>query len=191
MRQFETDQALRDMAIAAVQVEGTSGFPAAVTLAFWAVESQWGAALSAAFNYWGITRLPEEGPAEMCPTHEDISPAQLAGFDPREQATAALVMPLPGGKVRYSMKRYFAAYGSLAESVEAFVEFFTKSPHRYVAAWAQYQANHNADALLKSICEAGYATDSASEGVRLSIAHQSNITHAVEMARAAVPTVTT
>ncbi len=186
MKTFETDQPLHDIAIAAVEVEAATSFPAAVTLAFWAVESQWGAAVTGAFNYWGIARLPEHGAAEMCATHEDITPAQLAGFDSRERATAVRGIALGSGRYRYAMKRYFATYGSLRESVAAFVGMFTNSPQRYVSAWSSYRDNGEADLLIKGICLAGYATDAASVSVRLAISHQSNVVHAIEAARAAV-----
>ena len=183
MLTYESDDNFRAMAQAAVQCETATSFPAAVTLAFWAVESNWGKSLTGDFNYWGITRLPEEGPAKMCPTHEDITFAELMGFDARERATAVQGEALGGGRYRYAMQRYFACYASLEESVTAFVGFFTQSPRRYMDAWRQYRGDGDADALVRGICEAGYATDSASVQLRLTLEHQSNIVQAVQLAR--------
>jgi len=177
------------MANACVRVSAITKFPAQVMLAVWANESAWGANVTGNFNYWGITRAPEDGPAKFCLTHEDITEAQLASFHEDERATAVQTADLGGGKCRYRMQRWFASYASLDESVQAYTEFFTKSPHRYQAAWQRFLVDSDADGLLKRICEAGYATGNA-ESVEMAIEHQSNVVHAIQMAEQAQQIIT-
>ena len=188
MLQYETSPVLKQWADAFARAEKVTDFPADAGLAMGACESDWFTLLTGDYNPWGVTRCPEAGPAKFCPTHEDIPPAQLALFRADERATAVFVKSLGGGRVRYSMKRWFASYASIDQSIMAFIEFFTRSPKRYAAAWEAYQADRGSPTasteLLKAICEAGYATGDA-EGTELTIEHQSNIMHAVEMARAA------
>lgn len=188
MLEYETNPVVKDMADAFARAEKITDFPAEAGLAVFACESAWGTLLTGDFNYWGVTRYPEAGPAKFCATHEDIATAELAGFRADERATAVFVKSLGGGRVRYSMKRWFASYRSLDESVLAFVEFFTRSPRRYAAAWEAYQSDRGSPeastTLLKSICEAGYATGAA-EATEITLEHQQNIIHAVELARAA------
>src|SRR4051812_1994218 len=124
MYEYEQYPPLREMAIAAVRAEAITEFPARVLLTVWACESAWGTRVTGDFNYWGITRLPEAGLARMCATHEDLTPAELEAFDPRERATAQKEKDLGKGKARYSMMRYFASYVSLGESVIEYMEFF-------------------------------------------------------------------
>lgn len=182
MLTYQNDPLMKQMSLAAVRVEQATGFPAMVTLAMSANESGWWKKVTGDFNFWGITRSPEDGPAKMCPTHEDITPAQLSTFRPDEQATAIQTTDLGNGRFRYTMSRWFASYPSLEASLTAYTEFFTKSPKRYLPAWTRYQKDHDANALLKNICEAGYATGPA-ETVEIAIAHQSNILDAVTLAK--------
>lgn len=185
---YETSPVLRDMADAFARAEKLTDFPPDAGLAIWACESSWGMLLTGDYNYWGIIRAPEAGPAKFCATHEDITPADLALFRADERATAVFMKSLGGGRVRYSMQRWFASYRSIDESILAFIEFFTRSPKRYAAGWEAYRAHRDSPnastELLKAICEAGYATGDA-EGTEIAIQHQANIIHAVEMARAA------
>jgi len=181
MKTYETSELFSDIANAAARNQKITGFPIKVMLAVWACESDWGTQLTGDFNYWGITCKPTDGPAKFCATHENITPAQLLTFPADERATAVKGRALSGGRFRYSMSRWFASYASLDESVLAYTEFFTKSPHRYQAAWQQFLIDRDEDALLKHICEAGYATGPA-EDVELAIEHQANIAHAAEMA---------
>jgi hypothetical protein len=188
MLEYETNPVMKDMADAFARAEKITDFPPDAGLAIWACESAWGALLTGDYNYWGITRYPEAGPAKFCPTHEDVTPLELAAFRADERTTAVFIKALGGGRNRYSMKRWFASYAGIDQSIMAFIEFFTRSPKRYAAAWEAYQSDRGSPeastTLLKSICESGYATGDA-ENTELSIEHQSNIVHAVEMARAA------
>ena len=189
MYEYETYQPLRDIANAAVRSQINTEFPARVLVTAAACESAWFTKVTGANNFYGITRLPEAGLAKLCATHEDITPAQLESFDPRERATAVQGADLGGGRFRYQMQRYFAVYQSMGESVVAYTEFFTKSPHRYAAAWQAYLEDKDEEGLLKAICEAGYATGDA-ETTEVAIFEQSNVDHAIQMAQKAnaVPT---
>jgi len=176
---------LTEMAGAAVEVETSTGFPAAVLLSQWACESGWGKSVTGDFNYWGTTRAPEKGPAKFCPTHEDITLAELALFRADERASETRREPLGDGKYRVWLSRWFASYRSMQESLTDYVGIFIHSPQRYKAAWQQYQGTKNVDALLIAICEAGYATAADYRNQLLAIAHQSNVQQAIIAARAA------
>lgn len=191
MLSYETSPLMKQMADAAVRVSITTKFPPAVFLAMSACESAWWTRVTGSWNYYGITADPADIPdrATFCATHEDVTPEQLAGFREDERATAVQGPALGGGKYRYQMHRWFTSYESLDESVEAFVNFFILSPGRYKPAWQQFAADGDEDALLKGICAAGYATGDA-ETVEITIEHQGNIVHAVEMAAAAQKVIT-
>jgi flagellum-specific peptidoglycan hydrolase FlgJ len=186
MLTYENSPLMRQMTDAFLAVEANTGFPALVGLAMSACESAWWASTTGDFNYFGITRNPEDGPAKLCPTHEDVTPAQLAVFRPDERATAIQGAALSDGRFRYSMSRWFASYANLEDALTHYVNFFIQSPARYKPAWNAYQQAHDADILLKAICEAGYATGGA-ENTELTIEHQSNIISAIASARVAHP----
>ena len=181
MLQYETSPIFREFADAACRAEKLTHFPARIMLAVWANESAWGQNITGNFNFFGIIRPPENGPAKFCWTHEEVTPAQLGDFRLDEVQTASLVSALPNGKNRYSMQRWFASYGSLDEAILAYTKIFTESPHRYQAAWQRFMLDSDEDGLLKRICEAGYATGNT-EDVELAIAQQSNVKHAIDMA---------
>jgi len=184
MLTYQNSPLMKQMADAFVKVEAETGFPSVVGLAMSACESAWWESTTGDFNYFGITRNPEDGPAKFCWTHEDVTPAQLIGFRPDEKATAIQGASLSGGKFRYRMRRWFASYASPEEALTHYVNLFIESPARYKAAWQAYEQNHDADALLKAICAAGYATCGA-EATELAIAHQANVTTAIASARSA------
>ncbi len=185
MLQYEIDPVFRAVADAAVKAEQSTKFPPRVVLTVGGCESRWFQNVTGEFNFWGITRNPEDGPAQFCDTHEDITFAQLAAFRQDERITAVEAKVLGNGRFRFRMRRWFASYVSLEASVLAYVEFFRKSPHRYQPGWQQFLIDNNEELLLKHICEAGYATGDA-EKVELAILHQPNIAHAVAMARKAL-----
>jgi hypothetical protein len=202
MRQYETDPNFRAYADAFVRAAGLTGFPAKVGLTMGANESGWFDRLTGDFNFAGVTADPSDNgtvagqyssdhAAKFCVTHEVVTPAQLKGFREDEQATAhedpetdvnGDPIALAGGRVRYSLVRWFASYPSIDASVTAYIDIFTKSPARYKAAWDAYQQNQDEEALLKAICAAGYATGPA-ESAEAEIFGQSNIAHALNMAR--------
>jgi hypothetical protein len=186
MLNYEDSLPFRSAARAFCALEATTKFPPAVGLAMWANESAWGAKITGNNNYFGITRAPENGPAKMCATSEYLTPAQLQAFRPDERATAVPIAGKPisaDGHQWYSMSRWFASYPTLQEACTEYIALFTKSPQRYAAAWKQFLADHDAEGLLKRLCEAGYATGPA-EQVEVQIFHQANIAHAIAMARA-------
>lgn len=190
---FESHQPLKEMAIAAVRMEDITQFPADVSIAFGASESDWFTKVTGRYNYWGITRAPEKGPASMCQTMEIITPAQLAEFREDERSTATVVkgrdgQPLKYGsnaeKLKYSMKRWFADYATPDESMRSFVSLFTGTS-RYRPTWQNFLQHGDAEKLCAGICQAGYATDPNSYNLKLTIMRQQNVRDAVEKARAA------
>jgi flagellum-specific peptidoglycan hydrolase FlgJ len=159
---------------------GKPGFPPAIGLAVSACESGWWAKETGKNNYFGITR-PPSAPGDplsaWCSTTESITLAQLQGFRPDERATAVLIRPN-----WYRMNRWFAAYPDLTAAVHAYVHLLIDVA-RYHPAWVVFQANGDADQLLKGVCAAGYATGPALN-TELQIEHQQNIQHAVAAGRA-------
>lgn len=174
---------LSEMALAAVAIEASTCFPPAVLLSQWACESGWGKHVTGDYNYWGKTRAPETGPAKFCPTHEDVTVAQLAKFRPDERASETRRAPLGNGRFRVWMSRWFASYATLEDSLADYVRTFINSPQRYKAAWRQYLRSKDSDAFLIAICNSGYATSSDYQNELLAIAHQPNVQHAIAAAR--------
>lgn len=186
MLAYEDSLPFRSVARAFCALEASTKFPPAVGLVMWATESSWGKNVTGDNNYFGITSAPENGSAKFCPTTEYVTPARLLGFRPDERATAVPIAGKPtgtDGRVWYSMSRWFASYTSLQDACAQYIKLFTASPQRYAPAWQKFLTDHDAEELLKNLCAAGYATGPA--GVtELAIFHQSNISHAVAMARA-------
>lgn len=196
MLEYETSPTFRAVARAFVKAESGTKFPPGPGLAMWATESGWGQFLTGDFNYFGITRNPEDGPAKFVATHEDITPAELASFRPDERATAVKGADLGSGKFSYSMFRWFASYASMDDAVQHFIALFTQSPDRYKNAWKQYLADCGkyptlaSITLLRAIGKAGYSTGDA-ERTEEEIAAQANVQHAIQMARAEASTAAT
>jgi flagellum-specific peptidoglycan hydrolase FlgJ len=178
MYTYETDEHLRGMAIAAVKAEKLTGYPPVVLLSQFAIESSWGQKVTGDFNYWGIKRAPEQGPAKLCPTTEDMASAGFHSMRDDERNTVTRCDPLGNGITRYHMSCWFAQYASFDESVAAYIAFILGNS-RYRQAWKQYQATKDADGLLRGIAQAGYATGGGYADLLLSIAHQQNIQHAI------------
>jgi flagellum-specific peptidoglycan hydrolase FlgJ len=183
---YETSEIFRNMAVSAARLEKAEGFPPAVLLAQWALESGWGARVTGDFNYWGKIRAPETGSAKFCSTHEDVTLEQLTHFRADELASETHREPIAGGQWRVQLSRWFASYASLDESLADYVATFIHSPHRYQAAWQGYQQTKDVDAFFEAICKAGYATGVGYDKQALAIEHQQNIQHAVTMARTAL-----
>lgn len=181
---YETDARLKGMADAAVKSEVTTGYPPVAMLAQFAAESGWGESVTGAFNFWGIKRYPQAGPAKFCATTEDLT---TAGFeqlraDERASVTAVEDIGIPGVR-RYHLSCWFASYASFDESVKAYIEFILTNS-RYHPAWTQYQLTEDPYAFLQGIAAAGYATSPGYAKLLMEIAQQDNIQHAVAMARA-------
>ena len=142
-----------------------------------ACESGWWASVTGANNHFGITRppaFPGDPQSAWCKTTEYTTPTGLTRFRDDERATAVLVNPAKG---EYRMYRWFAVYPSMEAAVEAYVDLLIEAM-RYHPAW-----DGDADKFLRAVCAAGSTTGAAFK-VELAIAHQQNIIHAVEMARA-------
>ncbi len=179
---YETDENLRKIADAAVKAEATTGYPPIVLLAQWAIESSWGKKVTGDFNFWGIKRTPEQGPAKLCPTTEELTKAGFQELRADVRATVSKMSPLGNGVNRFWLSCWFASYASFDESVAAYISFILGNS-RYHAAWAQYQLSKDTDGLLKGIARAGYATGRGYEDLLLTLEHQENIRHAVLQAR--------
>lgn len=207
MLTYEESPLMRRMADAFVAVEAVTTFPADVGMAMSILESSdpklgWWSKVTGDNNYFGITANPpdygstdgqysRDRHAKFCATHEDITPVQLEAFRQDERTTAVPakdaegnVIQLSGGRIRYKMLRWFASYFSTTGAISGYVSMFIDSPARYKSAWSSYLALRDNDALLRAICEAGYATGDA-EKTELSIEHQGNVVAAIAAARAA------
>lgn len=182
MYTYETDERMKGMAIALVKAEVTTGYPPLVGLTQWAIESSWGKSCTGDYNYWGIKRTPDQGRAKLCPTTEDMARAAFLQMRPDERNTLTSSEPIGNGITRYFMSCWFASYASFDESVAAYIAFILGNS-RYHQAWAQYQLTKDADAFLKGIAAAGYATAPSYASLLLTIEHQQNIQHAIEQAR--------
>ncbi len=175
--------ALAAFAPAAVAVEKASGFPAEVIIAQWATESAWGEKKTGAFNYWGLTAATTPGAGRaFVPTTEELTSSQFEALPNDEKASLTLSEPLPNGKRRFHLSRWFASFSSLEEGLAAYVALLTNPAGRYWSAWATYKANGGIDRLIQGIAAAGYA--SGNEGNKYAellkqIARQSSVQAAV------------
>ena len=181
---------MRQMAVAFVAIERRTatgsppsrGFPPAVGLAMSACESGWWASVTGANNYFGITRpptFPGDPQSAWCKTTEFTTPTGLTRFRDDERATAVLINPAKG---EYSMYRWFAVYPSLEAAVEAYVDLLIDPCAITPRGWL----------IRRTVTRTSFSRPSARRATlrgrrskwNSKIAHQQNILHAVEMARA-------
>ncbi len=158
MNQMEDRQTrLKQIALIADTLEAQTRCPAALMIAQWALESEWGDKLVGRNNCFGMKR--EGRHTEFCtvPTHEVIH----------------------GKPVVLDLE--FADYDSVEDSCRDYAWLITHgAPYR--AAWEQYQQIGDLQALIRTVA-ATYATDPNYARLITTIAGQTNITQALAEAR--------
>ena len=149
---------LAEVGAIAVRLEKKTGCPAQELIAQWAVESQWGGHPAGQHNYFGIKRAHRHAKWCTVTTHEVV-------------AGKTIVVDLD-----------FADYDSLEASCEDFAWLITQGdPYR--TAWRGYLADRDLDKLIAGVAHV-YATSPNYTRLVTAIAHQSNVTAAIEKAKA-------
>ncbi|HZT29487.1 MAG TPA: glucosaminidase domain-containing protein [Bryobacteraceae bacterium] len=153
----DRDARLHEVAHIAVALEAQTGCPAALLIAQWATESQWGVKPVGHANYFGIKMAPRH---MMC-------------------CTVTTTEVVDGERVKMDLA--FADYPSLAESCKDFAWLITQgSPYR--AAWQTYQAGRDLHGLIAAVAKT-YATDPHYASLVSQIAGQANVAQAIAAAR--------
>lgn len=125
-------QRLSSAAKAACSCEASTGLPAEITVAQWALESGWGAD-APGNNCFGIKAYPGCAATQSLPTIEYI------------------------GGVRREVTSTFVVFDSLDACFEKHAALITQG-RPYAAAWGAYQQNRNVSQLINGLAGV-YATD--------------------------------
>ena len=177
-------QRLAEMAAHAVRFERSTGYPADVIVAQWAVESAWGTRQSGRNNLFGMTYRPRHSGFSWVPTREELTAAGIAALPAAERATITSQTPMPNrpGFFNVRLKRRFADYATVNDSIQDKVSLVMTSP-RYAAAWTGYLRNRNVSEFIDAIAAAGYATAGNYMTLVKQIAGQKNVRDAIAKAR--------
>jgi flagellar protein FlgJ len=152
------NQRLAEVASVALRLEAETGVPARMLLAQWAIESRWGARPVGNFNVFGVKRAKRH--------------TRFCAVETREV--------IDGKEVRRVCE--FADYDSLDAACRDYAWLITRgAPYR--AAWRQYQQTRDVAQLIESVARI-YATDPNYARLANQIAGQTNVTTAIEGARA-------
>ena len=149
----ERQNRLDAIARISVAIEKEMGLPAQLTIAQWAVESEWGSKPAGRANYYGMKKATRHEKCCTVTTHETIH-----GKD--------VVLDLE-----------FADYDSLEASARDYAWLITHgSP--YADAWAAFQAKHDLVQFVFDIARR-YATGIGYARLATAIAQQSNVLDAI------------
>jgi len=148
---------LDEVARIGVRLEAETGVPAALLVAQWAVESQWGERPVGNANYFGMKRAARHTKCCTATTHEVTK----------------------GKRDRFNLE--FADYDTLEESCRDYAWLISNgAPYR--KAWQQYLVDKKASHLLTAIAGV-YATDTLYAKLLQQIAGQGNVVQAIAKAR--------
>lgn len=172
---------LSQAARAAVACEQSTGFPAEITVAQWALEAGWGNAMPGN-NCFGIKAAYTELAKQLLPTTEWFTVKQAQAFlsVPGRTATPSSP-PDASGRRQYACKDWFRSYPELADCFVDHSRIITTVPV-YGPAWAQYLKDHNIDALVDGIA-AHYATAPNYASTLRSIVGMPEVKTAIQFAR--------
>jgi flagellum-specific peptidoglycan hydrolase FlgJ len=150
----DREQRLKEVARIAVGLENRTGCPAALLVAQWALESEWGAKPAGANNYFGIKKSDRHAKACTVTTHEVVNGKSIV------------------------QQLEFADYDSLEESCHDYAWLITHgAPYR--AAWQQYRRDRDLHALIAAVARV-YATDPNYARLAAAIARQANVAQALK-----------
>jgi flagellum-specific peptidoglycan hydrolase FlgJ len=153
----DREQRLEEVAHIAVSLEATTGCPAPLLIAQWALESQWGAKPAGHANYFGIKKADRHTKCCTVTTREVVN----------------------GQSVVENLE--FADYDSLADSCQDYAWLITHgAPYR--ASWARYKMGSDLKALIASVAGT-YATDPSYAHLAAAISCQTNVDQAIAEAR--------
>ncbi len=135
-----------------------TGLWSSLTIAQWAVESNWGAACPGN-NPFGITWAPKSiYGRQMLWTHEEIKKADYVVWK-NMHPEIQVVNTLPSGNLRIKVQRGFNKYDSLEQAFEAHGRLLTKGLP-YAAVWSEHCQDSTPMAFIDAMAPI-YATDHA------------------------------
>jgi len=154
------EEAMQQIAAAAVGVEWRMGWPAEVLFAQCALESGW-LRSAPGNNAFGIKFVPgRHQQKQLLQTREWFTPDELRAWLERMPGRAVVREEQTidrHGRRRYVVMDWFAAYPSLADACADYVRLLTRG--RYEQAWRRYQETRDWRQLVRDIAAAGYATE--------------------------------
>ena len=134
---------------AAIASERIIGCPAEVTVAQWAIESNWGTAVFGK-NPFGIKEYPGCHGRQLLRTQEWFTDLELSGFLARGQGrTAELHGQRVGSRNLYDVRDLFATFATLGDAFIFHGRLLQRGP--YLAAWQRYQKDHDLVAYIHGI----------------------------------------
>lgn len=146
---------------AAQECEAETGLWTSLTVAQWALESEWGQ-YSPGNNPFGITYSPLTSPAkQLIWTHEEVTPAELNGWK-TNHPELQVVATLDNGNLRIKVQREFAAYPTLAAAFKDHARLLTQG-NRYYHFWVMAKNDPTPDRFI-DLFASTYASDTGYAG---------------------------
>ena len=165
---------------AAIASERDTGCPAELTVAQWAIESAWGAAVFEN-NPFGIKAYPGCAGRQLLRTQEYFTDLEVGGFLARGQGRTAVIHgQRASSRNLYDVRDFFATFPTLADAFSFHGRLLQQGPYR--AAWDRYQKDHDLAAYIHGIA-AHYSTTASYGDTVAQWATHPEITAAVVAAR--------
>jgi hypothetical protein len=165
----------------AVAVGRGKGYPPALLISQWAIESGWGLRISGKNNYFGMTRAERHGDNwEWVSTREVLSAYGISRLSESERDKITRTEKRDDGKFDVYLSRRFASYPTLTDAVLDKV-WLIQSGAPYRAHFAQYRIDNDLNRLVDGIAPI-YATDPNYAALVKKIAAQTNVRAAITAA---------
>lgn len=163
---------LQEAIEAAQACEAETGLWASLTVAQWALESEWGQH-SPGNNPFGITYSPATSTAkQLIWTHEEVRPAELKGWE-LNHPELQVVSTLDNGNLRIKVQREFAAYPTLEAAFKDHARLLTQG-NRYYHFWVMTKNDPTPDRFI-DLFSTTYATDTSYAGKLKGIISEHNL----------------
>lgn len=161
----------------AVSSEKSTGVPAPLTVAQWALESGWGSKTEQN-NCFGIKAYPGCYGTQLLTTHEWFTDQQAAAFRQAHPDRLCVEDPQAGtslsGSKRYKIQDLFATFPTLADCFSKRAEVLAS----YGKALTQYKMDGDFPKLVNAI-STHYSTDPKYASIILSIASMPEVVSAI------------
>jgi flagellum-specific peptidoglycan hydrolase FlgJ len=174
------------ISVIATRLEEQTLVPAKLTVAIWAVESQWGLTPVGRANYFGIKRADRHAMWCFSPTHEIFTQGQIDAWNrAHPDHPCRDVKPLASGRFNVVIDDEFADYPSIEDSARDFAWLVSQGPP-YRLAFSHYVLDRDFNAYVKAVIVLDHYATSGYGELALEIAAQSNVNEAL-MAAAKTP----
>lgn len=179
---------LAEATAAAVIAENSTGVPASVLVAQWAIESAWGQ-YSPEHNCFGIKSYTGEYGRQLLHSTEWFTGPELAYFLSSEAGRTATVKnpntpANKDGRREYTVQDWFATFPTLAACFERRAQLFDLG--RYKPITEKFRQDGDLTAFVEAFASI-YATDPSYSETVLKIAGQQNVKLALGAARRGGP----